>query len=276
MSDWEDYKTHISGVFTRASGLYDHAGPRFFTHFGDRLVDFARIPPGAHVLDVACGRGAVLFPAVTAVGANGEVVGIDISEGMVQETRGEITHRALRNATALTMDAENLEFPDSSFDMVLCGLVLFFLPNLVRALAGFRRVLKPGGWLVASTFQHYEDEATKRWDALDEQFEHCLKPAPQAKTTKMNSEVEIRQVLSLAGFVDIEIAPDQKTFYFSDEHEWWEVAWSHGWRALLERMDEDVLAEYKNQATQLVLQENTEHGIPDTWRLFYSRGRKPE
>src|SRR4030067_1105822 len=102
MTDIEDYKRHISGVFTRASASYDQAGPRFFTHLGTRLVEFAAISPGARVLDVACGRG-------------------------------------------------------------LC-----FLPNLERALAGFRRVLKPGAWLVASTFQHVEDEASERWDALDE------------------------------------------------------------------------------------------------------------
>jgi ubiquinone/menaquinone biosynthesis C-methylase UbiE len=275
MTDVEEYKRHISGVFTRASGLYDQVGPRYFTHFGSRLVDFARISPGTRVLDVACGRGAVLFPALTAVGASGEVVGIDISEGMILEIGEDIARHGLANATALKMDAECLEFPDSSFDAVLCGLVLFFLPNLERALAGFRRVLKPGGWLVASTFQHYEDEASKRWDALYESFEDSLKPAPKAETTKMNSEDEIRQVLSQAGFSDIEVASDQETFYFSNEEEWWEVAWSHGYRALLERMDADVFARYQKQAAELLLQEKAERGIPDTWHLYYSRGKKP-
>ena len=275
MTDVEEYKRHISGVFTRASGLYDQAGPRFFTHFGSRLVDFAGIPPGTRVLDVACGRGAVLFPAATAVGASGEVVGVDISEGMILEIGRDIARRGLPNATALKMDAESLEFADSSFDAVLCGLVLFFLPNLERALAGFRRVLKPGGWLVASTFQHVEDEASKRWDALDESFKESLKPAPKAETTKMNSEDEIKQVLSRAGFSDIHVESDQETFHFSNEEEWWQVAWSHGYRAFLERMDADVLAKYKKQATELVLQDKTDRGIPDTWHLYYSRGKKP-
>jgi ubiquinone/menaquinone biosynthesis C-methylase UbiE len=274
MSDVEDYKRHISGLFTRVSGLYDQAGPPFFTHFGSRLVDFARIPPGARVLDVACGRGALLFAAVTAVGASGEVVGIDISEGMVLEIGSDISRRRLANATSLRMDAEDLQFPDSSFDAVLCGLVLFFLPNLERALAGFRRVLKPGGWLVASTFQHVEDEASKRWDALDESFEGRLTRVPKAETTKMNSEVEIRQVLGQAGFSDIEVASDEGTFYYSSEEEWWAVAWSHGYRAFLERMDADVLAQYKKQATELILRDKTERGIPETWHLYYSRAKK--
>ncbi|TFH34414.1 MAG: class I SAM-dependent methyltransferase [Anaerolineales bacterium] len=275
MTDVEDYKRHISGVFTRASALYDQAGPRFFTHFGKRLVESARISPGARVLDVACGRGAVLFPALKMVGASGEVVGIDISEGMIQEISRDIARRGLANATALKMDAENLELPESSFDTVLCGLVLFFLPNLERALAGFQRVLKPGGWLVASTFQQVEDEASKRWDALDESFKDSLKAAPKAETAKMNSEDEIRQVLSRVGFMEIEVASDQETFYFHDEEEWWQVAWSHGYRAFLERMDTDVLAKYKKEAMDLILHDKTARGIPDTWHLYYSRGKKP-
>jgi hypothetical protein len=91
----------------------------------------------------------------------------------------------------------------------------------------------------------------------------------------MNSEDEIRQVLSQAGFSDIEVASDQETFYFSNEEEWWEVAWSHGYRAFLERMDADVFARYQKQAAELLLQEKAERGIPDTWHLYYSRGKKP-
>jgi ubiquinone/menaquinone biosynthesis C-methylase UbiE len=275
MTDVEQYKSHLSGIFTRASAHYDQAGPRFFTHFGQRLVESARISPGARVLDVACGRGAILFPALRMVGASGEVVGIDISEGMIQEVSRDIARLGLANATALKMDAESLEFPESSFDTVICGLVLFFLPNLERALAGFQRVLKPGGWLVASTFRQAEDEASKRWDELEESFKDSLKPAPKAETVKMNSQEEIRQVLTRAGFIEIDIVPDQETFYFNDEEEWWQAAWSHGFRAFLERMDADLLAKYKQQARELILQDKTERGIPQTWPLYYSRGKKP-
>lgn len=275
MTETEEFKKHLSGVFTRASASYDQVGPHFFSHFGRRLVEFARISPGTRVLDVACGRGAVLFPASMAVGVSGEVVGIDISEGMIQEISKDIAYRGLANSGVLRMDAECLEFPDSSFDSVLCGLLLFFLPHLDRALVGFHRVLKPGGRFAASTFQHVEDEASKRWDALDESFKDTLRPAPKAETKKMNSEDEIRQVLSQAGFSDIEVASDQETFYFRDEEEWWQVAWSQGYRAFLERMDADVLAKYKKQATELILEDKTERGIPDTWHLFYSKAKKP-
>ena len=55
-------KQQVSGLFDRAANTFDHVGPRFFSHFGRRLVELAHIPIGAHVLDVATGRGAALFP----------------------------------------------------------------------------------------------------------------------------------------------------------------------------------------------------------------------
>ena len=275
MTETQQYKQHLSDVFTRASAAYDQAGPHFFSHFGRGLVKFAGIAPGMRVLDVACGRGAVLFPALKSVGGRGEVVGVDISEGMIQEIRQDFTGRGITNARARRMDAERLYFPDGSFDSVLCGLGLFFLPDLERALAEFQRVLKPGGWLAASTFQHFEDELSRRWEALFGTFTDSLKPVPKAETKRLDSQDEIRQVLSGSGFSDIEIAADQETFYFRDEEEWWRAAWSHGGRAFLERLEPAALARYKQQAAELIRGEMTGQGIPETWHVFYARARKP-
>jgi ubiquinone/menaquinone biosynthesis C-methylase UbiE len=276
MSDPEDFKTHLSGVFSRASSAYDHTGPRFFSYFGKKLVEFAGIPPGARVLDVACGRGAVFIPASTAVSATGQVIGIDLAEGMIEQARHEVSLQGLANTEILQMDAERLDFPDASFDFVLCGLCLFFFPNLDQALTGFLRVLKPGGRLVASTFQAVEDDAkTKRWNELYDAYKDCLKPVPDTQTKKLNTEAEIKQTLSQEGFSEIEVVPQEKTFYFDSEKEWWQATWSHGGRGFLERMEADVIVRYQKQATELIREEKTEQGIPDTWRLFYSKAQKP-
>ena len=73
---------------------------------------------GAHVLDIASGRGAVLFPVAERVGAGGEVVGIDLAEAMAHATREEAASRGLKLRVNV-MDAEELTFPDESFDCVL-------------------------------------------------------------------------------------------------------------------------------------------------------------
>ena len=56
-------------VFSEAAPIYDRIGPPIFSHFGQRLVEVSAISLGAKVLDVASGRGAVLFPAAAKVGS---------------------------------------------------------------------------------------------------------------------------------------------------------------------------------------------------------------
>ncbi|MBI4192001.1 MAG: methyltransferase domain-containing protein [Betaproteobacteria bacterium] len=64
---------------------------------GERLVELAQLAPGTSVLDVAAGRGAVLFPAAKRVGARGHVIGIDLSSDMVRETAAEIRGAGWQN-----------------------------------------------------------------------------------------------------------------------------------------------------------------------------------
>src|SRR5574339_502769 len=99
-------KDILQSVFTRSAASYERI--RYFPIFGQWLVDTAQIPAGSKVLDVACGRGAVLFPAAQRVGAHGKVIGIDLAQGMADETQLEIQKRGLTQAETRQMDAENL------------------------------------------------------------------------------------------------------------------------------------------------------------------------
>ncbi|MGH2404702.1 MAG: class I SAM-dependent methyltransferase [bacterium] len=79
------------------------------------------------------GAGAVLLPAAERVGEAGRVIGVDFSEAMVERLRREIARRSLANAQARVMDAQELAFPDGSFDYVLCGFALNGFPDPDRA-----------------------------------------------------------------------------------------------------------------------------------------------
>src|SRR5688572_2064554 len=96
--DSQNKKDLLQGVFTRSASSYERI--RYFPIFGQWLVDTAQIPTGSRVLDVACGRGAVLFPAAERVGPGGQVIGIDLAEGMARETDMEIQRRGLKQAQA--------------------------------------------------------------------------------------------------------------------------------------------------------------------------------
>lgn len=139
------HKQWVSKVFDCAASQYGEGSCSFFNYFGKRLVDQAPVKSGQHALDVAVGKGAILFPLAEKLSPLGRIVGIDISEQMLKETSTVAQKRDIDWIELLQMDAEQLDFPDNSFDAVFCGFALFFFPSMSKALSEFRRVLKPNG-----------------------------------------------------------------------------------------------------------------------------------
>ena len=153
MSDiTQKHKIFISELFDRTANDYGSVGPDFFDYFGNRIVEHAEIKSDHIVLDIACGRGASLFPAVTKIGDSGKVIGIDLAPEMIRNTRLESEKRGIQNIKLQEMDVEDLKFYPNTFDVALCGFSLFFLPNLELALSEINRVLKPEGVFVTSSF----------------------------------------------------------------------------------------------------------------------------
>jgi ubiquinone/menaquinone biosynthesis C-methylase UbiE len=214
-------------------------GPLFFSHFGRRLVELAQIPNGARVLDIATGRGAVLFPAAEAVGPQGNVTGIDLSNEMVKETGREIERRDLQNVNVQVMDAEHPEFNDGSFDVVFCSFAIFFFPQLERALSEMIRVLKPGGRVAVSTWGPLDQSAKWYTDLLEFYLpEKKQQPGSQSKRGSVfNTPEGLKDILRSAGFTHIEILSESKAFSYTDENEFWAVHWSHGGRRNLEAIE---------------------------------------
>ena len=275
MTRSDEYKDWVAGVFDRASASYDHVGPRFFTYFGKRLVEVSEIEVGSRILDVACGRGAVLIPASEKTGYSGEVIGIDISSGMVTRLDSDLKRLGITNSTVIVMDVENLRFHDLSFDYVICGLALFFFPNLDIALNECFRVLKPEGYLVTSTIERIETPWRESLLEVTKPYQEKLASAPTIDTKDLDGEEEVVEELEAVGFVEIEHNIDTHKFYFRDEMEWWEAQWSIFRRAFMERLDPDSLKEYKREAINIVREWKTYKGIPTTISVRYSRAKKP-
>jgi phosphatidylethanolamine/phosphatidyl-N-methylethanolamine N-methyltransferase len=100
---------------------------------------------GGRVLEVGVGTGISL----PQYGPHLRIFGTDISEGMLRKARARVSELGLRNVEGLAvMDAEKLEFPDDSFDVVMAQYVVTAVPNPEAALDEFARVLRPGGELI--------------------------------------------------------------------------------------------------------------------------------
>ncbi|MBI4402029.1 MAG: methyltransferase domain-containing protein [Nitrospirae bacterium] len=118
----------------------------------DRLVELAGIQAGQRVLDVATGIGEPAVTAARRVGPTGQVVATDQAPQMLAIARERAASLGLQNIEFREMDAEVLDLPASSFDVVLCRWGLMFLPNLATALERMYRLLAPGGRLAAAVW----------------------------------------------------------------------------------------------------------------------------
>ena len=141
----EESKAKVTAVYDAAAATYNRVGPSFFLHFGRRLVSSTGIAPGSNVLDVATGTGAVLSPAAELAGAEGRVIGIDISPLMIGRARTEIQKSGFSNADVLVADAESFPFPQQSFDSVLCSFAIFLFSTLPGFISECHRVLRSSG-----------------------------------------------------------------------------------------------------------------------------------
>jgi ubiquinone/menaquinone biosynthesis C-methylase UbiE len=136
----------------RASEFYERFWLEQLRPATELLLSKADVQPGEHVLDVACGLGAVTFPAAHAVGVNGRVLGTDISAKMIARAGERAQREDLGHVRFVRADAENLLADDAMFDVAVCALGLMYVPSPVAALKEMRRSLRPSGRVAASVW----------------------------------------------------------------------------------------------------------------------------
>ncbi len=113
----------------------------FTAHEAENFVERIGIPAGAQVLDVACGTGNTSVPAAK---AGASVTGVDIATNLLEQARKRAASEQLKIRFE-EGDAEDLPFPDSSFDVVLTMFGAMFAPRPEKVAAELTRVCKPGG-----------------------------------------------------------------------------------------------------------------------------------
>ena len=97
----------------------------------------------------AAGRA---LPAAEAVGPQGKVVAVDLAKRLVQLGEAQARAKGLRNIEFKTGDMLALDYPDASFDVVVCVFGIFFVPDVAAAARELWRIVRPGGRLAITTW----------------------------------------------------------------------------------------------------------------------------
>ena len=235
----DDHRAWLAGVFDRAAPTYDRIGDAYHGYFAERLLDLAAVPRDGQLLDIACGRGAVL--AAAGARGHGDLTGIDVSPGMIELAGDDLRAAGVTDVDLRVMDAEQLEFDDASFDALTAAFALFFLPNPARAAAEFRRVLRPGGVVAVSTWGD-EDE---RWNFEDDLLPTAESPRTGALQQPFDRAEDVTDLLAAAGFADLRVHREETEIHFASKEQWWDWHWSFSVRGLLEQLTPEALAAYR-------------------------------
>jgi ubiquinone/menaquinone biosynthesis C-methylase UbiE len=157
-----------------------------------------KISPGATVLDIGCGQGWQLAE-IRKLRPDAKLHGMDISPKLVSLARAHVPDGDFQ-----TGDADNLNYDDAQFDVVLMTEVLEHLSDPVLALTQLKRVLKPGGWLLMTV-------PNRDWMRYDWYLSN--RKAYQPVDDKWYRVNEVQKYLKEAGF-DICRITGAENFYF--------------------------------------------------------------
>jgi SAM-dependent methyltransferase len=199
----------------------------------------AAIAPNARILDVATGTGAMILAAAKLAGRGATLVGIDLSEAMLERARDATEAARVGNVELRVMDAQDLEFSDESFDYVLCGFALGSIPDPARALGEMRRVLGPAGRLGLVHARGWFFQHDPRWIWQEDVFRRA--GVPVVPYDPGRALADLTAVLRRTHFVDTMVVEESCPLIFKDEAEWWAWLWSHGSRRLVEQVRSDQL-----------------------------------
>lgn len=181
--------------------------PSIFRPWAEELLGRAR-PIGAadRILDLGCGTGIVARVLRERLGGAARITGVDASPAMLAMARTLAPELAWHEA-----DATNLPFADASFELVVAQQMLQFVPDCAAALREIRRVLVPGGRLVAATWRPRHEQPL--YDLLGRIAERHL-GTPNEKRFLLGDDARLRRLLEEAGFggVRIDVVTREETF----------------------------------------------------------------
>ena len=204
-------KAKARQAFERSAAGYDQAAV-LQREIGDRMLqrlDVVRLAP-FRILDVGAGTGYCM-QALAQRYSKSRIFAVDVAASMLLQARSKLSwrQRLWRQHAFITGDAEQLPIADASMDMIFSNLALQWCPDLDQVFSEFRRVLKPGGLLMFSTFgPDTLKELRACWNQVDE-YSH------------INSFVDMHDIgdsLLRSGFADPVMDMEMLTVTYPDAY----------------------------------------------------------
>ena len=214
----------------------------------DLLLARSGAAAGESVLEIGCGTGATTVPFAEAVGPRGRVLGVDLSEPMLEGARKRVAESGLDNITLLQADAQVHPFEPGQFDLITSRFGVMFFADPFAAFGNLLPAARQGGRLCFVCWAPLADN--QHWlIPYEVALRHLGPPAPQPPRAPgpmaLGDPDYVRSILDSAGFGDVEIARETPLITGSTPEEEAEHACIMGpsGRLLDEKKPEEALRE---------------------------------
>ncbi|MEO5820926.1 MAG: methyltransferase domain-containing protein [Vicinamibacteraceae bacterium] len=259
----------VAATFDERAGNYSRN--EWHRCYAEQLVAQASLQTGQHVLDAGVGTGFAAAAIARAVGSAGRVVGVDVSQGMLDRARAALDAFDMAWVELRQADATDLrDVPEKAFDAVICSAALLYMP-VDEALAEWRRLLKPGGIVAFSTMQ----PGSPRAGALFRQCARAFGVVLEDPSEPLGSVDACRRALDRAGFGDIHVVPGHVELSAADLALAWDAnlrSAAHGAVRVLGEADLDLLRR-QYEALLSAVPDGQEYSV-ERAAVLYAFGRR--
>ena len=156
---------------------------------------------GEQILDVGCGVGFLSYEIALQTGDSGRISGIDQNSEMIRHANKRC--ESLRNTEFSEVNAEDLPFPEESFDAACCTQVLLYVNDVAQVLSGIRRVLKPAGRIIIVETDWRGVVLNSDYDSISRK----IFSAWDASVPSPNLPVHLGPLLVDNGFCNVDVEP---------------------------------------------------------------------
>ena len=271
-----EYKQGIADSYDHRSRTYDNSN--WHAQICYRLLEYSQVRAGQTILDIGTGTGHLAIAAAQAVGNQGQVIGVDISSGMLEHACRKANVLGLRNIEFQLADAEAFPYPRNHFEHILCANTFPWLENKLAILQQWHQSLRPGGQIGVHTPADTADIGAVVLRKVFAKYGVALEAS-----NRLGSIEQCQDLFMQAGFTTVVVKTEQYGSYTSLEKAklTWEGVVGRPSQMSLKVLDDGLLplsstqllsikAEFEAELDSL----QNEKGIWDDLTTLYILGRK--
>jgi ubiquinone/menaquinone biosynthesis C-methylase UbiE len=239
-----ELKKAIQSAFNEASAGYDRAAMRFFDNSAEELARALPLRGSERVLDAATGTGKVALALARRL-KDGEVTGIDLSEGMLALAAKKAREAGLTNVSFLQADVDAVELP-SGFDGLTCGFAVHFWPDMEKSLSRLAGLVRKGGFVGITSFAKGSFEPHSKV-VLKKFADFGVKLPESYALERLDHPDKVAALYKAVGLKDPVCHRVQVGYDLEGAGDWWDLVRYSGYRAFLNQLSPGQAARYMSE-----------------------------